>query len=430
MKKPLVLALLPLAVLAADTAMFRGDPAHSGVYTSTLTPSLSTVKWKFKTGAEVVSSPAVAAGSVYFGSADHNLYALGAADGTLRWKFHTDSLVNSSPAVDGGTVFAGSVDGNFYAVDSETGKLKWKFKTAGERRFTAPGIHGAMPRTEMMADGFDVFLSSPAIAAGVVYFGSGDHNVYALNARTGELKWKFTTGNVVHASPAVSDGVLYIGSWDRYLYALDARTGAEIWKFQTGDDTEIYNQVGIASSAAVAGGAVYFGCRDGHFYAVDARTGLEKWNVDNRKGWVIASPAVHNSTVYFPTSDGMRFKAIDAATGRPVFDFGNKEISFSSPAIVNDTAYFGSSDGWLHAVDLKAGKVKAEFQTDGSRQNASLYTDAQGRIKPGIYPDGTLDGIIIGIHTMFKLGSVLSSPVVADGVLYVGSTDGQVYAIQ
>src|SRR6185312_11658483 len=142
-----------------------------------------------------------------------------------------------------------------------------------ERRFSAPGIHGAIPRTETMPDPYDVFLSSPAVVGGTVYFGSGDHNVYAVDAAAGTLKWKVATGNVVHASPAVADGVLYIGSWDRNLYAIDAEQGVILWKFQTGDDTEIYNQVGIAGSAAVSGGTVFFGCRDGHFYAVDAKTG-------------------------------------------------------------------------------------------------------------------------------------------------------------
>ncbi len=70
--------------------------------------------------------------------------------------------------------------------------------------------------------------------------------------------------------------MIYISSWDRNMYALNAQTGAPIWKFQTGDDTETYNQIGIASSAAVADGTVFFGCRDGHFYAVDAKTGSRK----------------------------------------------------------------------------------------------------------------------------------------------------------
>ena len=97
--------------------------------------------------------------------------------------------------------------------------------------------------------------------------------MYALDATTGALRWKFATGDVVHASPAVANGVVYIGSWDRNMYALDAASGTERWRFQTGNDTTIHNQIGIASSAAVANGTVYFGCRDGHFYAVDADDG-------------------------------------------------------------------------------------------------------------------------------------------------------------
>lgn len=429
--RTLALLLLCGRLLAADSAMFRGDPAHSGVYSSPSAPTLATVKWKFKTGAKILSSPTVVNGTVYFGSADRSLYAVNLPDGSLRWKFPTRGGVNSSPAVAAGLVYFGSLDGNFYAVDTTNGKVKWQFQTGGERRFTAPGIHGAMPRTESMPDPFDVFLSSPAVEGGIVYFGSGDHNVYALDAQTGSLKWKFATGNVVHASPAIAGGVVYIGSWDRYLYALDAQSGALLWKFQTGDDTVIYNQIGIASSAAVAGGSVFFGCRDGHFYAVDAKTGELRWKHDNKKGWVIASPAVLDGVVYFPTSDGTRFKALDAASGRVLFDLTNKAVSFSSPAISNGIAYFGSSDGWLHAVDVKTGTMKAEFQTDGSRQNSPKYVDAQGRIiSSALYPDITLDGMIIGLDRMFSLGSVLSSPVVVDGVVYFGSTDGHLYALR
>jgi eukaryotic-like serine/threonine-protein kinase len=422
----------PLAPQAhADAPAFRGDPAHSGIYATEKVPSLDRLAWKFKTGGRVVSSPAISGGTVYVGSADRVVYALNAADGAVRWRYKTAGAVNSSPAVAGDTVFVASADGNLYALGASDGKLQWKFATAGERRFTAPGIHGATPRTESMPDPFDVFLSSPTVVAGVVYFGSGDHHVYAVDAGSGSLRWKFETGNVVHASPAIADGVVYIGSWDRNLYALNAATGALVWKFQTGDDTEIYNQVGIASSAAVAAGTVFFGCRDGHFYALDAKTGARKWAHDNKKGWVIASPAIERGIVYFPTSDGERFKALDAATGDTIYDISNKAVSFSSPAIARDTVFYGSSDGWLHAVDASTGRVKAEFQTDGSKANAARYIDRAGHIdSAALYPDFTLDGMIIGLDRMFSLGSVLSSPVVVDGVVYFGSTDGNVYAIR
>jgi outer membrane protein assembly factor BamB len=272
-----VIFLTGLTATCQDSASFRGDPQHSGVYAGHGLAKYNKVKWKFHTNGEVVSSPAVVNDTVYFGSADRYLYAVGLNDGVLRWKFQTQSRISSSPAVAAGVVFFGSYDGNFYAVDANTGKLRWKFATAGERRYSATHLHGAQPVTETMPDPFDVYLSSPAIANGVVYFGSGDDNVYALNADTGALRWKVKTGDVVHASPAIWNGNVYVGSWDSYFYAIDAATGKTRWRFKTGDDLKIHNQVGIQASAAVVGGVVYFGSRDSHLYAVDAVTGQKKW---------------------------------------------------------------------------------------------------------------------------------------------------------
>ncbi|HKP30536.1 MAG TPA: PQQ-binding-like beta-propeller repeat protein [Gemmatimonadales bacterium] len=431
--RPLPLLLVAVAAAtpaAGQTAMFRGTPDHLGNFAGAA-PTLQTLVWKFKTGGRVISSPAVAGGTVYVGSSDGNIYAVDRATGTQRWKFATKGPVHSSPAVANGLVYAGSLDGLFYAVDTATGEVKWTFATKGERRFTAPGIHGAMPRTERMPDPFDVFLSSPVVSGNTVIFGSGDQNVYALDAITGKLKWSFATGDVVHASPAVANNVVYIGSWDRNLYAIDLASGRERWRYVTGNDTTIYNQIGIASSAAVSGGRVFVGGRDGHFHVVDEKTGKLAWTIDNRGGWTIASPAVRDGIVYFPTSDGTRFKAVDAATGEVKFNMENKAVSFSSPALVGQVAIYGTSDGWLHAADVKTGAMVAEFQTDGSKENGPKYTDEKGRIKSQLlYPDRTLDGMMIGMRTMMTLGSVLSSPVVVDGVVYFGSTDGNLYAVR
>lgn len=426
----LALSALAAGPLAAQAAMFRGTPDHLGNYAGPA-PTLQAVVWKFKTGGRVISSPAVAGGTVYVGSSDGSIYAVDRATGAQRWKFATKGPVHSSPAVANGLVYAGSLDGLFYAVDTATGQAKWTFATRGERRFTAPGIHGAMPRTERMPDPFDVFLSSPVVSGSTVIFGSGDQHVYALDALTGALKWSFATGDVVHASPAVAHNVVYIGSWDRNLYAIDLGSGRERWRYTTGNDTTIYNQIGIASSATISGGRVFVGGRDGKFHVVDERTGKPLWVHDNRGGWTIASPAVRDGVVFFPTSDGTRFKALDAATGEVKLNIENKAVSFSSPALVGQVAIYGTSDGWLHAVDVKTGAMVAEFQTDGSKENSPKYVDEKGRIKTQLmYPDRTLDGMMIGMRTMQTLGSVLSSPVVVDGVVYFGSTDGNLYAVK
>jgi outer membrane protein assembly factor BamB len=75
--------------------------------------------------------------------------------------------------------------------------------------------------------------SSPAVVDGLLYVGSVDYNVYALNASDRALVWNFTTGGQVYSSPAVADGTVYVGSYDYNVYALNASNGALIWSFPT-----------------------------------------------------------------------------------------------------------------------------------------------------------------------------------------------------
>jgi outer membrane protein assembly factor BamB len=365
------------------------------------------------------------------GSTDGNLYAVDLASGTQKWKIFTGVRVTSSPAVENGVVYFGSYSGRFYAVDAATGTLKWKFQTEGEKRFAGKHLHGSEPAAESMPDPFDFYLSSPALWGGAVYFGSGDGNVYALDAATGALKWKFHTGDVVHASPAISDGTLFIGSWDSYFYALDAASGKEKWRFKTGEDHNIYNQVGIQSSAAVVDGAVYFGCRDSNLYALDARTGEKKWAFNNKGSWVITSPAVRDGKVYFATSDTGTVYALDARAGTPIFSlkFGGWPL-FSSPALAGGMLYIGSHQGKLIAIDLAGQKPAWTFETDASRQNGPALTKPDGTPRyEAAFADNFYDSMVVGVQKMMSVGAIMSSPVVVDNVIYVGSTDGFLYAL-
>lgn len=414
---------------SASSPMFRSDPAHTGVCATAGPRQLKGVKWTFPTAGPVVSSPVVAGGVVYVGSDDAHLYAVDRATGALKWKFATGNLVRSTPAVANGVVYFGSYDGFFYALDAATGALRWKFETAGERKFEARGLHGYQPRTQIIPDFWDLWLSSPAVVDGIVYFGSGDGNCYALDAASGRVKWKFATQGVVHSSPAVVDGTVYFGSWDTYLYAVDAATGREQWKFKTGDDPVNFNQTGIQSSPAVVDGVVYFGCRDSHVYAVDAATGKEKWKY--RITWVNASPAVHDGAVYFGTSIPAFFVGLDAATGRERFKFDAHVPVFSSPAIAGDLAYFGSFNGSLYAVDLKDGTLAWEFKTPAARENALGILKPDGSWEIGkVFTAKFFEDMYRASNKLFSLGAIVSSPTVADGVVYVGSADGHLYALE
>ena len=105
------------------------------------------------------------------------------------------------------------------------------------------------------------------------------------------LKWKFKTGDSVFSSPAVSDDVVYFGSYDNYLYALDAKTGEEKWKFEL-------NSIEPSDSPTISDGVVYFGRNCGYLYALGAKTGEEKWKFET-EDYITSSPVVSEGIVYF-----------------------------------------------------------------------------------------------------------------------------------
>ena len=234
-----------------------------------------------------------------------------------------------------------------------------------------------------MADPFDVFLSSPVVANGAVYFGSGDGNLYALDASSGELPWKFKTGDVVHASPAFADGVLFFGSWDSY------------------------------------------------FYAVDAKTGKEKWRFNNELSWVITSPAVAQGKVFFATSDSSLYHVVEAGTGKPVLRQQGKAYMFSSPAVANDVVLIGVLNGTVEARDVKTGEVLWDFQTEASKQNNGWALTGDRKFnQPLLYYSNWREAPTVAYERQISIGSIFSSPLVLDGVVYFGSTDGFLYALE
>jgi len=417
--------------VSTTTAMFRGGPEHSGVQAAAAPREFHRVRWTFPTGARIVSSPVLLDGVIYFGSNDNNVYAVAADSGRQLWAHATGGTVAATPAVAGGFVYAGSYDGRFYALDAKTGATRWKFRTGGERRYEARGLHGFQPRTQTIADPYDLYLSSPVVANGTVYFGSGDGNVYALDAASGALRWKFATGDIVHASPAFADGVVYVGSWDSWFYAIDAATGKERWRFHGGEDALMHNQVGFQSSPAVVDGVVYTGCRDANLYALDAKTGAEKWKLYHDGSWVISSPAVAGGKIYYATSDSALFDIVDAATGKPDVQEHGNSFMFSSAAIAGDVVVMGVSNGSLEARDRASGKLLWEFQTAAAKQNLGWVLTAQHKLNNSLlFRVLWQDNVTVAVERLFAVGAIFSSPLVANGVVYFGSTDGNLYAIE
>lgn len=414
-------------------ATFHGNMGRTGAFDSVGPKVTPSVKWTFKTEGPIFSSPTIADGVVYIGSSDTTLYAVNQSAGTLKWKYKTNAPVTSSATIARGLVYFTSFDGILHAVVAETGLPKWRFSIEGEeRRFEAKGLHGTTPAGQVIPDNWDVFLSSPAVMNDRVYFGAGDGNVYAVDAQTGVLIWKFSTGNVVHASPAVANGIVVIGSWDSYLYGLDADTGVEKWRFKTGEDPVTNNQVGFQASPVIVDGVVYTGCRDAHVYAVDLVTGRKKWDYYTKKSWVIGTPAVRDGAVYAGTSDSHLFHGLDAKSGRPRFTVDLKAPLYSSPALSGGLAYVGSFNGRLYAIDTISGKISWEFQTESSRLDPLKVLNPDGTFKRESYARFFYDfqDMYVGMFRRFSVGAILSSPTVDQGEIYFGATDGLLYALR
>lgn len=426
---PLLASVLSLP--AAAQGMFRGGAAHDGVAADAAPRQFHRVKWVFPTGQRIVSSPTSHDGAIVFGSDDGHIYAVDAASGRQRWMQGTGGPVSSTPAIAGGRVYAVSYDGSLYALDERTGEVLWKFATEGERRFEARGLHGMQPRAQTFPDVFDVYLSSPVVADGAVFFGSGDGHLYAVDAATGSLRWKFRTGDVVHASPAFADGVIYAGSWDGRLYAVDARSGEQRWMFQGGVDALIHNQQGFQSSPAVVGGVVYSGSRDAYVYALDARSGQERWRVSTNASWVNSSPAVSDGRVYFGTSDTALYQVVDAATGQPLQQYDVLAYMFASPTVAGDVVLLAMLNGVLQARDKVSGRLLWEFQTEASRANRGWVLTADKRFNaPMLYASTWHEATDLAQDRQASVGSFFSTPLVANAVVYIGSADGNLYAIE
>jgi eukaryotic-like serine/threonine-protein kinase len=413
-----------------QTAFFRNDTIHSGYYETRGVKSLIGTAWAFKTGGRIFSSPVICGKKLFIGSDDGHLYALNTMDGQLLWKFQTGGRVSSTPATYENKVAFISFDGHVYCLDQKTGKEIWKFKTAGEKVFSAPGIHGMPEKDRKLDDPWDMFLSSPVVANGTLYIGCGEGVFYALDATTGTKKWEFKTGDVIHSSPAYAGQAVYFGSWDSYLYALNATDGSLKWKFKTGMDTVYYNQVGFQSSPVIYNGVVYSGCRDANIWAIDAETGTLKWKYFNNGSWVIATPVVHNDTLYYETSDSHKVNALSAVDGKLLYSVDCKTYGFSSPALTNGILYLGTHGGSMMALETKTGKTIWEFRTPSSLANRDSVIAGNGEFNyPKIFTVNTYEANMKSVDRIYSVGSILSSPTVLDGMVYFGSADSCVYAL-
>jgi len=317
---------------------------------------------------------------------------------------------------------------------------------------------------------------TPVIVDGIVYYPSnyGTDSLYALDAATGELIWKYRTGYTDDAV-TVKDGYLFTASDS--LWCLDALTGERIWA------TDAANANG--STPAVVGGRVYCGRASyptSYICCLDAVTGIEIWS-ETLSGLTASCMTVWNSMVFIPTwiSNGETpLYALDASTGSIIWENTDSYQGYwdSSPTVVDNMIYINGDDSKTRAIDAMTGTTVWEVDiTPGTYISATtayydsrLYfadqvdtyhcIDASNGSSiwsvPGVqhgssgiadgmvfygegsnYYDETARVIALNCETGQEVWSyetssgqfgIVSSPAITDGVVYIAATDWNLYA--
>jgi outer membrane protein assembly factor BamB len=242
--------------------------------------------------------------------------------------------------------------------------------------------------------------SSPVIAGGIIYVGSRDGNMYAIQESSGQLLWSYKTGSWVDSSATIVNNIVYFGSNDGSFTALKAKTGDKLWDIQV--------KYPVKSSAAVVDGKVYFGCDDYSVYCLDAVTGEKIWSKETG-GSVTSSPAISNGILFCGSVDG-NFYGLDAANGRQRFRLNTLKIVISSPVVSGDNAYFVTSDAVVYGSDGKARNWFGEFLIRPPWQVLHFYGDLPAPPPPSGY-----------LWSVFSWGDYTSSsPTLYGDNLFVG----------
>lgn len=228
------------------------------------------------------------------------LWSINPGTASVNWRYPEKAdqahIFYSAPAVKDGWLFVGSYQNVAYGFDLSTTKgafpsPTWAFESAKDK--------GRM-------------VGAPAAADGVVVFPSSDQNLYALDAKTGVLKWKYEAEGALWASPVIAEGRVYQAGMGHFIYALDLNTGEEFWKTDLGGPV-------LAAPALGEGGRIFVGTQNKEVMALDSADGKVEWAI-KLDGSLWNQPLVlddrlifgadSNQLYFLNTADGSEFKRI------------------------------------------------------------------------------------------------------------------------
>lgn len=309
----------------------------------------------------------------------------------------------SAPTATPYGILAGSVNGNLLCLDSETGETIWQ------------------------VDLGNALSTSPTNVDDVVFIGQKNGYLVCASASSGETIWRFKTGGRIEADSLPAGSRMYVGSLDGNFYCLDTETGDEIWRFPAG--------AGIAAKPiarlANGSGLVFFGCNDSLLYAVDAGTGKSVFTVKTGSR-ISGPPAMLGDMLIWGSNDGKLY-ACESATGLIRWTFDTRSSRIASPLVLPEQRIvaFGARNSQVYFVGVEDGQLIGTLQPESAVENCPVqlgstvvFADKGGNIY-GVEPDGSRELWRVG------LGAVaLTAPVVEGRRIYVGSRDGNIFALK
>lgn len=255
------------------------------------------------------------------------------------WTFRTGGSVKAQPVVHEGLVYVSSFDGTLYALDIRSGKLRWKSVVGGS------------------------LVAAPTVSDSALVVGSTSGAVVCLRRTDGRPIWKTTLPPPIFATAGIYDDMVCIAAGDGKVYGLSLQDGSRVWEFQTG--------MFVQSRIVPVRGMFIVGCWDNHVYALDARTGALRWKQRFGRAFyyapAIGSPATDGVFVVVPSNDGV-LHAMRVRTGEVVWQLSSPQgnsFGYPSPLLHDGVVYCGTlgSRGLFYAVDLHTGQPRWVAET-------------------------------------------------------------------
>lgn len=251
---------------------------------------------------------------------DNFLFALNLTDGTQKWKIRAYNPGNLS-LKNGVLYYMGydDVEGcAVWAVDATTGTRKWFYKVNCS------------------------FGNRIRVTNDVVYFtqysGGSTGDIYAIDANNGSLKWKKTLSTGNWGAPVADANGVYIPASDKKIYALNLSDGSTKWTFAT--------QGNAFTNLIVKDNVIYATAyqADKNFYAINANNGTEKWKYtesDYFSGWFVLS----GNVIYAPNNNG-KIYALNIANGQKIWEVSQNSYAYIGSVVDanNNVSYFGLQD--------------------------------------------------------------------------------------